>query len=200
MEDSFFKKLPWWAWALLAAFAYAWWSEGANNLGNDGAPSDLFNQVSDDIGSMVDAMTGKQQLISTIADAIQQHEGWYAGSRSYRNNNPGNLEPPGGRTNYWLGQTGVDGVYAVFGSYAMGRRALERDISVKLSGHSASGLTSDSTIDDFIAVYAPASDNNNDAAYSNALTDALSTTAGVAVDGATSLGDLLGIFGDGSDQ
>lgn len=104
--------------------------------------------------------------ITVFAQAIKSHEGWYPGSRSYRNNNPGNLRPPDGQSNFWAGQIGVDdGGYAIFDGYESGWAALYGDVSRKFSGNTVTGLGPSSTIADFFSVYSPASDNNNVAAY-----------------------------------
>lgn len=79
----------------------------------------------------------ENSFIETWADTIKKVEGWSPGSRSYRNNNPGNLIPPGGKTNYWAGQTGVDEKgFARFDSEASGRAALEKDLSYKADKYS----------------------------------------------------------------
>lgn len=81
-----------------------------------------------------------------------------AGSRGYRNNNPGNIRPDKRWT--WQGQVGVDsGGYLVFDSMANGIRAMAVDLKNKITKR---GLN---TIEKIIPVYAPAADNNNVAAY-----------------------------------
>jgi hypothetical protein len=69
------------------------------------------------------------------AEAIKQHEGWIPptqkntrGSRSYRNNNPGNLKFDG-----QAGATGADkDGFAIFPSESLGMAALERDLTAKV--------------------------------------------------------------------
>jgi len=63
--------------------------------------------------------------ITEWAQAIKAHEGWLPGSRSFRNNNPGNLKGRGDAG------TDADG-FAVFSSSDLGMAALERDLSAKV--------------------------------------------------------------------
>lgn len=59
---------------------------------------------------------------SDLANLIQQHEGWTPGSRSFRNNNPGNMKVHG--------DLGVDeGGFGVFSSPDKGTQALQGQIS-----------------------------------------------------------------------
>ena len=104
--------------------------------------------------------------LEQLIKAIINHEGWfkprpeegYAGSRSWRNKNPGNLR-------YSKFQNGTDGGYATFESVEIGRKALRWDITQKIKGNTVTGLNGESTIEDLIHVYAPPGDNNNTAAY-----------------------------------
>lgn len=103
--------------------------------------------------------------IEAIADAIMNHEGWFAGSRSNRNRNPGNL-----RDSHL--KSGMDpGGYATFETLAMGYTALVLDLEGKFSGHTSTGLGPDSTIQELMDVYAPALDHNNPAVYAEKLCD-----------------------------
>jgi hypothetical protein len=86
--------------------------------------------------------------INAMALAIQSAEGYYPGSRSYRNNNPGNL-----KTTSAPGQTGVDsGGFAIFDSYADGFAALENQLSLAFNNQS-SIYNSGMTISQFFALY-----------------------------------------------
>lgn len=70
--------------------------------------------------------------IQTMAGAIKDFEGWYPGSRSYRNNNPGNLKYAG-----QLGATGADDTgHAIFSSYDAGWNALVRQLQLAFYGGS----------------------------------------------------------------
>lgn len=97
--------------------------------------------------------------INAMADAITVHEGWREGSRSYRNNNPGNLEIDGD-----LGRD--SGGYGVFSSYNAGRNALVADLTAKFRKYSSW------TLYQVIARYAPPSENNTQA-YASAVASAL---------------------------
>jgi hypothetical protein len=97
------------------------------------------------------------------------------GSRSYRNNNPGNLEyGPFARSH---GATGTDGRHAIFPDYDTGRKAQE---SLLFEGKNYRDLS----IDGAINRWAPSSDGNNPGPYAARLAEA----AGVPVD--TKMSDL----------
>jgi hypothetical protein len=91
--------------------------------------------------------------LSTVAATIQQIEGWAPGTRSYRNNNPGNL--------MYAGQTGAIGQdaqgFAIFPDYQTGLTALDNQITLDASRGK--------TISEFTSIYAPASDGNNPTSY-----------------------------------
>src|SRR5208283_4377648 len=98
-------------------------------------------------------------LVSGIASAIQQMEGWFPGSVSYRNNNPGNLRSG-------PGQIGTDANgYAIFPDVATGQAALDAQVQTNIDR----GLT----LQQFFAGgngyagYAPSADSNNPTAYAN---------------------------------
>lgn len=110
----------------------------------------------------------KDRLIQKIAEAIQVHEGWFLpgvdprypnGSRSFRNNNPGNLK--------WIGQKGSIGMdaqgFAIFPDYETGFAALKYDIEYKIFVRKIPNLLQ------FFQRYAPASDGNNVKAYARAV-------------------------------
>jgi hypothetical protein len=111
--------------------------------------------------------------VQTIASTIQQVEGYYPGSLSYSNNNPGNL--------IYAGQAGATrgaGGFAQFSTYQDGLDALNNQIQL----YAGRGLT----IQQMMNTYAPASAGNNPAAYANQVAGAL----GVGPD--TALTDLSG--------
>jgi hypothetical protein len=86
--------------------------------------------------------------IQTIAATIQQVEGYYPGSLAYTNNNPGNL--------IYVGQAGATpgaGGFAAFPSYDAGYQALQNQIQ----NYANRGLT----IDQMMAIYAPAGQGSN---------------------------------------
>lgn len=118
------------------------------------------------------------------AEAIKKHEGWFIGSRSYRNLNPGNFR----YTNYIrsLGAIGSDdGNYSIFPTYEKGWQALLqflRDAQAnrlysyreyaRAQGHSVP------TLRDFFHVYAPSSDSNDPDHYAKTVASYI----GVSVD------------------
>ncbi len=145
--------------------------------------------------------------LSTVAATIQQIEGWFPGSVSYRNNNPGNLK--------YAGQPGATGVdangFAIFPDYATGLQALDNQITLDASRGQ--------TIAQFTSIYAPASDNNNPTSYAAQIASAAglspSDLLSAAIGGSSassspsspssgipslSLADLLPSFSDTSDD
>ncbi len=104
--------------------------------------------------------------VDSIALAIQNREGYYAGSRSFRNNNPGNLR--------YVGQAGAtsdaDG-FAVFSSYGAGLQALKSQIMLDASRGSDAAGRPVITLGDLISSWAPASENDT-AGYITAVSDA----------------------------
>ncbi len=100
-------------------------------------------------------------FLHDLAVAHQQHEGWYPGSKSYRNNNPGNLRGP-------------LGVFITFPTYGVGLAALQGDLRAKISGVAPSvqrymknsGKSySQLVMIDYVSIYAPSADFNSPVAY-----------------------------------
>lgn len=103
-------------------------------------------------------------LIEKMAAAIEKVEGWFPGSRSQRNNNPGNLRWNGGEQ--WQGQIGVDsGNFIIFDSYNNGKRALMKLITNAATGQLAPSYDPRSGLYSFFQRYAPSSDNNDPKSY-----------------------------------
>lgn len=88
---------------------------------------------------------------TALLDAMQKHEGYYPGSRSYRNNNPGNIEY--GDFAKAHGATGSDGRFAIFPDYQSGRNAQEK-LLFESPGYK------DLTLGQAINRWAPGSENN----------------------------------------
>lgn len=110
-------------------------------------------------------------LIEKMANAIKKHEGWFIGSRAYRNNNPGNLV----FTDYVknsLGSVrmegGSNGRFAVWDTPEAGFMGLMLFIY-----HAATdqlrAYQSDMTLYDYFAKYAPSSDGNTPKTYAEAV-------------------------------
>lgn len=95
--------------------------------------------------------------VSTLAAAIQTFEGYYPGTRSYRNNNPGNIK--------FASQPGATGQddkgFAIFDSFSSGWTALITLIQKRIKQHP------NWTILDFFMSYAPPSDNNDTSGYAS---------------------------------
>lgn len=123
------------------------------------------------------SMSDEPLTIRLMADAIQGFEGWFPGSRSYRNNNPGNLKYTA--WTHGQGATGQDSTgFAVFPNYETGRAALTSLLMLRVRQHP------EWTILDLFNSYAPPSDNNPTAQYAATV----AKKAGVTAD--TKLGEL----------
>lgn len=102
----------------------------------------------------------EETKIDIWADAIQEYEGWTPGSRSYRNNNPGNLRYVGQPTA--IGHDSAN--FCIFKTYADGRAALELMLTNACTGKSKVYRPT-MTLLEFYHVYAPAADSNNPDKY-----------------------------------
>lgn len=104
------------------------------------------------LGVVIMASTGKtvvDNVITRMAAAIKSFEGWSVGSRSYRNNNPGNLKAAG-----QAGVTGSDDQgHAIFASYQAGWDALVNQLTLAFTGRSHV-YTPDDSLYDFFGKYA----------------------------------------------
>jgi len=106
---------------------------------------------------------GSASLIPQLAKVMKAHEGFYPGSRSYRNNNPGNFKP-GSLTAYMakLGATSVDsGGFAIFPTIEIGTTAQEQFLRDCCMGNIGK-YKGTMTIAQFIGTYAPASENDTE--------------------------------------
>lgn len=103
-------------------------------------------------------------LLDKMCMAIQKHEGWYEGSRSYRNNNPGNLKYIGQQTAIGKDKSG----FAVFKSYKDGYDTLKTMILNCARGFSKV-YKPEMTLTQFFLLYAPTFDNNDSDAYAKAV-------------------------------
>ncbi len=95
-----------------------------------------------------------------------------------RNNNPGDLKDP------------ATGTFRTFQDPVTGFKALQDDLLGKMTGSTSTGLTPQSSIQDFAHVWAPASDSNDPISYANKL----SAQLGVPVN--TPIGSLQGRVSD----
>ena len=127
----------------------------------------------------------RMEFYVLLAKAIQKHEGWFKGSRSQRNNNPGNL-----RSSPF--QSGIRDNFSYFKNFDTGWHALIWDIDWKFTGRTSSRLNGNSTLLEFFQVYAPAGDNNNPKAYVLAVVADL-RKAGLNINHLTRLWELLAL-------
>ena len=125
---------------------------------------------------------------SGVANIIQTIEGWFPGSVSQSNNNPGNL--------VYAGQPGATGAsssgFAVFPTVQAGYQALLNQINLDASR----GLT----IAQFAAKYAPAQDGNDPTSYAAQLAAATGLSVNDPLS-AANLGTVAAVpaSGDGTD-
>jgi len=92
--------------------------------------------------------------------ATQEHEGWFKSSRSFRNNNPGNIKFVGQKS-----AKGQDsGGFCIFPTYEIGYKEL-KDMFIRACSGNSRSYRSDMTLLEFYEVYAPASDNNVPTTY-----------------------------------
>ena len=104
----------------------------------------------------------KESLVVPFAQAIQQMEGWFVGSRSYKNNNAGNLKYSTYTKSLGAIEKDKDG-FCIFPDYAKGFSALCQFIID--AADNKLKLCKQCTIYSFCAGYAPASDKNQPKKY-----------------------------------
>lgn len=119
---------------------------------------------------------GSMSLIDLWAKAIQDHEGYYAGSRSFRNNNPANFKS-GTLTQFMknLGATGVDqDGFCIFPDYQTGFNALSSFLKMACMDK-LSSYRGNMSLLEFFAIYAPSVENNT-ALYAQTVANKLGGT------------------------
>lgn len=113
-------------------------------------------------------------FLSELCLAFQMHEGWFPGSRSYRNRSPGNLRINASIAQIYGASSDAEG-FAVFKNYDIGFRALADDVLAKIQGRSKHiDYAKNPTFLDMLRVYAPTADHNSPEQYCNALCARLS--------------------------
>jgi hypothetical protein len=125
-------------------------------------------------------------IANTIAGAIKKAEGFFPGSVSQRDNNPGNMEIPGD-----TGLTDSAG-HGIFSSLSAGMTALIEDITHKLST-APEGTTLEGLLSRYVygtPYDSPASSTALDN-YVNIVAESLSNVVGFAVDATTQISDLV---------
>jgi hypothetical protein len=128
--------------------------------------------------------------LETLAQAIQTQEGYFPGSVSYTDNNPGNLIYAG-----QPGATAGPNGFAVFDSYQDGLNALYNQLGLYAAGTCGACGGQPLTISQMTAIYAPAGQGSNDP---NAYADNLASALGVTPD--TLLSDAIAGTGSSSDD
>lgn len=99
--------------------------------------------------------------IDAVATAIMDREGFRPGTRSFRNNNPGNLRGPA------VGIPEDDKGFLILADFITGYERLWDDLFDKFTGHNDHGLGPASTVLDLFNVYAPSADGNDTNAYAS---------------------------------
>ena len=130
------------------------------------------------IKTTMDTQTTQNPKLESWCKAAQEYEGWCENppSRSYSNNNPGNLEF-NGQVNAKLETGHTPNRFAHFNTYTDGFEALYNLFLRACSGQSRI-YNPTMTLLDFYNVYAPSSDGNDVNAYATYIANAL----GVPVD------------------
>jgi|GEM_PF-5234544 len=112
--------------------------------------------------------------IEQWAKAIQKHEGYFPGSASYRNNNPGNFRC----SSLIMGELGATSCVnnlAVFPTFETGWKALVQFLTYAVTDKLRSYRSTMSLLD-FYKVYAPSADNNSPINYATAVAKDLGVT------------------------
>lgn len=118
--------------------------------------------------------------IELWAEAIKSFEGWFVGSRSHRNFNPGNIKFIGQKLAIGKDDKG----FAIFPTYKAGWDTLTGMLTRAASGLSAVYKPT-MTLAQFFSVYAPASDSNNPNKYAEFV------AAKIGVPATTQIKDLV---------
>lgn len=114
--------------------------------------------------------------IKAWAEATKHHEGWYVGSRSYRNNSSSNAR--------YVGQYKAIGAdkdnYAVFPDYDTGFEYLQTILKNAATGKSKT-YNKFMTLYQYYAVYAPVEDDNDPTHYAEVVAKALGVSPNIAI-------------------
>lgn len=113
----------------------------------------------------------KPDYLTKMCLAIQKHEGWYKGSRSYRNNNPGNLKYIGQQLAIGKDSQG----FCIFKSESDGMLALKNMLTSCAKGYSKV-YKPDMSLKQFFAIYAPSYDNNDPDLYAKIVATEMDVT------------------------
>lgn len=117
--------------------------------------------------------------IEAWAKAIQRHEGYYPGSASYRNNNPGNFRC----SSLVMGEFGATKCVnnlAVFPTFEKGFAALKQFLIYACTDQLRS-YKKEMTLHEFYSVYAPSNDGNNPLNYATAVAKEMGVSVGTKI-------------------
>lgn len=143
-------------------------------IGGAAVAIEVYMRVTD-AGPAPMAPAGYPAGVVAMAQAIKQFEGWAPGSRSYRNNNPGNLRYPE------PGASGADDSgFAVFPSADAGWKALLDYIMRRVQGIGFMGPQT--SIAQFFQIYAPTSDGNAPTQYAQFVAGKIAAATGLPDD------------------
>lgn len=114
--------------------------------------------------------------LEAFAAGIMRFEGYDPLTRSFQNNNPGNLRSAihvdaGVSASYPVDDKG----YVIFPDFCTGWNSLLRDLRAKFTGQNAHGLGPSSTLLSMMKIYAPSDDANNPLEYAQFLAKWLSS-------------------------
>jgi hypothetical protein len=111
-------------------------------------------------------------LIDKWAKSIEKHEGFYIGSRSWRNNNPGNFRYS--KYTASLGDNkGKDSKnFIIYNTYDIGFNALKQFLTDACKGE-LRAYKPDMTLLQFYSVYAPSADGNSPLRYATFIANSL---------------------------
>jgi hypothetical protein len=107
-------------------------------------------------------------MIEQWARAIQKHEGWFNGSRSFRNNNPGNLRYTTYTASLGKNKGKDNGNFIIYVDYETGFSALKQFLK-DAATDVLRAYRGTMTIYDFYSVYAPSGDGNYPKGYAEAV-------------------------------
>ena len=126
--------------------------------------------------------------VQIVAAGIQHVEGWFPGSRSFRNKNPGNIRGVGD-----TGQSDKDG-YAVYSTYEAGFDALLNDLQAKADKHPTFSILN------VFERYAPWKDKNNPDTYAAQIASDLSSSLGKPVSVSDNWANLVDQYEDSDED
>jgi hypothetical protein len=107
-------------------------------------------------------------MIKQWREAIKKHEGFFPGSRSYRNNNPGNLRFTSYTSSLGKNRGQDSGRFIIYDTLEIGTKALDQFL-VDASTNVLRAYKGEMTLHEFYKVYAPSGDGNYPLGYATAV-------------------------------